>query len=218
MFQNFALTFWKYYLGKYYHSPQRSSFQLSFVHYCVFLIFQCLLISWEPLNCFLLFFYKCSEHYLEKGHLNKETILLHVSLLGAILRYFGACFGVCTSIFESRSPSYLNKSYTDVSCINHKVSVLRKIPQHLSLCWRALSNLSEPILSILHNVLRNVKICLGIFLECLDITLAVTKVKNILGLPLLWKFFSFLVYFVLFPSNSREPSQIYIKIFVDLSF
>ena len=134
------------------------------------------------------------------------------------MRYFGACFGVFTSIFESLCPSYLNKSYTDVFCINHKVSVLRKIQQHLSLCWRALSDLSEPILSILHNVLRNVKICLGIFLECLDITLAVTKVKNILGLPLLWKFFSFLVYFVLFPSNSREPSQIYIKIFVDLSF
>lgn len=59
----------------------------------------------------------------------------------AILRYFWAYFGVCSSSFESCLSSYLIKFYPDAFCITLIVSVLRKISQHLSLCWGTLCNI-----------------------------------------------------------------------------
>lgn len=47
----------------------------------------------------------------------------------------------------------------------------------------------EPILIIFLNVMRNLKLSLDILNKCLCITVVVTKLKNVLGLPLLWKFF-----------------------------
>ena len=81
------------------------------------------------------FLYKCSWYYTEV-YLNKE-IFLHTAsppLLGAILRYFGPHFGVCSSIIESCShpPSLWN--FVHVFCIILTINVLRKISHHAFLC------------------------------------------------------------------------------------
>ena len=145
---------------------------------CVASFFKCLSISWEPFSCFTLFFNKCSWYYLG-DYLTKETFFpASLPVLGAILRYFGAYFGLCSSSFESCFSSYLMKFNTDVFCITVIVSVLRKISQHLSLCWWTLCNILGPILGILLDVLRNVKYSLEILHECLDITVVVTRLRN----------------------------------------
>lgn len=88
-----------------------------------------------------IFFYKCSWYYLG-DYLTKETFFPASLLLPrAILRYFWAYFGVCSSSFESCLSSYLIKFYPDAFCITLIVSVLRKISQHLSLCWGTLCNI-----------------------------------------------------------------------------
>ena len=46
-----------------------------------------------------------------------------------------------------------------------------------------------PIFSIFFNVLRNEKHSLDTFHECLDITVVVTKLRNVLGFPQPWGFF-----------------------------
>ena len=109
-------------------------------------------------------------------------------MLGAILMYCGAHFGVCFSIFESWSPSYLMKFYTDVFCITLTVNILRKDSQHLSLCWGALCNIFGSLLGILLNVLKNVKNFLDVLHNCLHITAVVTKLINVLILALHWAF------------------------------
>ena len=43
-------------------------------------------------------------------------------------------------------------------------------------------------LGILLNVLRNLKHYIDIWHECLDITVVLTKLRNVLGFPLLWTF------------------------------
>ena len=101
---------------------------------CVLLLFWCSSISWEPFNCFTLHFYRCSWYYTEVC-LNKETFLHTASppLLGAILRYFGAHFGVCSSIIESCSHLTL-WNFVHVFCIILTINVLRKISHHAFLC------------------------------------------------------------------------------------
>ena len=74
------------------HSPQGSCFELLFVHFCVSLLFLSSSISWKPFDSFTIIFYKCSWYFSE-GYLTKETFSQHsTSLLGAMLRYFGAHF------------------------------------------------------------------------------------------------------------------------------
>ena len=103
-------------------------------------------------------------------------------------------------------------------CITLTVNVLRKISIHLSLCWGTLCNIFGPILGILLNVLRDLKRSLDILHECLDITVVVTKLSDVLASLCFEHFWVLLVYFVLFSSNSREQSQNFIWIFVNLSF
>ena len=64
------------------------------------------------------------------------------------------------------------------------VNVLRKISQDLSLCWGELNNIFGSILGIFLDVLRNVKHSLDFFHQCLNITVVVTKLRKVRGLPL----------------------------------
>ena len=148
------------------------------------LLFWCSSISWEPINCFTLFFCKYSWYYLE-GYLIKETFLQRLFLCWVP---FWGILGVCSSIFESCFPSYPMSVYTGVFCITLTVNLLRKISQHLFLYWEPLGNIFGSILGVLPNILRNVKQSLDNLYEWLDITAVVTKLRNVLDLALLWIF------------------------------
>ena len=71
---------------------------------------------------------------------------------------------------------------------------------------------------IIVNALRNSKHSLNVLHEFLDITVVVTKLKNVLGSLCFVHFVVFLVRFVICSSNGREPLNIFIWIFVYLSF
>ena len=70
------------------------------------------------------------------------------------------------------------------------------------------------VLSIFINALRNLKCSLDILNKCLDNTAVVTKLKNVLSVPLLHFFGVFLVYFVVCFSKNSKPSDIFISIFI----
>ena len=55
-----------------------------------------------------------------------NTLFFSISLLGAILRYFGAHFRVCSSIFESYSPFYLVKFCANVCVLLCQSKYLEK--------------------------------------------------------------------------------------------
>ena len=71
---------------------------------------------------------------------------------------------------------------------------------------------------IIVNALRNSKHSLNVLHQFLDITVVVTKLKNVLGSLCFAHFVVFLVRFAICSSNSREPRNIFIWIFVYLSF
>ena len=62
------------------------------------------------------------------SHYFSQMFLALFRGLGAILRYFGARFGVCCSIFQSCSLSYLTKFCTAVFSITMTVKVLGIFP------------------------------------------------------------------------------------------
>ena len=69
----------------------------------------------------------------------------------------------------------------------HSHSTKKKFTARIPLLG-ALCNIFGSILGILFNVLRNLKHSLDNLHECLDITVVVTKPRNVLVFPLLWTF------------------------------
>ena len=170
------------------HSPQGICFELSSAYFGVLILFRCSSIFWEAFNCFTLLLYYCSWYYSYKVTLEKKSLYSFSPSIGSYFEVFWSSFCGMSSIVESWSPSFLMKFYAEHFCMTLTVNVLRKISQDLSLCWWELCNIFGPILGIFLNVLRNVKHSLDFFHECLNITVAVTKLRKVLGLPLSWTF------------------------------
>ena len=97
------------------------------------------------------------------------------SLMEAILRYFGDPFGVCFSFLENFSTLFywiLPRCflyYSDIQCATKNFAARSSLLEHY------------PVL----HILRNVKYSFDILHECLGITVAVIKLKSVLGTPLL---------------------------------
>ena len=125
------------------------------------------------------------------------------------MKYFGAHFGVYSSIFQSCSSSYLIKYFIDGFCITLRINVIRKISHHVSLCLGHYT----AYFGYIPQYLQKLKHSLDFLHECLDITVVFTKLRDMLGLPLLWAFWVILVNFVLCSTNSREPSNIFMCMF-----
>ena len=99
----------------------------------------------------------------------------------------GSHFGlILCMLFYSWKISYLMKFCSYIFCISVRFIVLRTTLQHVSLSFM---QYLESILIIFLNVMRNLKHSLDILNKCLFITVVVTKLKNVLDLSLLWKFF-----------------------------
>ena len=128
-------------------------------------------------------------------------------MLAAILRYFRAHFRACSSFFENFSPSYLMKFCADVFDIifticqvSFFISFLQCAKKKIDSTCPSARGIMQTILGIFHNISRNLKYSLDILQECLEITAMVTKVKNVLGLPLLWTFLGISVpFYTMFP-------------------
>ena len=122
-------------------------------------------------------------------------------------------------LFLRSVSSYLIKFWTDVFCITRTLNVLRNISRHVSLCWGHCP-VFELIFVIFLNVLRNLKDFLDILHKWLDITVVITKFKNVLDFPLLWTFvvyfWSILYYLLHIVWNHLKFS--FVWIFVYLSF
>ena len=104
-----------------------------------------------------------------------KKLFNNISLLtGAVLRYFGAHFGVCTFIFESCSPSYFMEFCTDVFLCYYDNQCAEKNFNTYPSLW----GIMQPMLGIFLNVLRNLKHSLDLLHECHDITVMVTKLRT----------------------------------------
>ena len=99
--------------------------------FLILLLFWCSSISWETFNCYTSFLADVFGINQRRSSL-KKRFTVSTPLPGAFLRYFGDHFGVCFSIFETCSLSYLIKFCTDAFCIILTVNKLRKISQLVS--------------------------------------------------------------------------------------
>ena len=120
--------------------------------------------------------------------------------LGAILRYFrGSIWGMLLyfwELFPIFSYEILYRCFSYYSDSKYTKKDFNTYIPLLGALWSILG----PTLGTFLNALRKLKHSLDILHECLDITMVVTKLRNVLGLPLLWAFFgcflSIILYYV----------------------
>ena len=115
--------------------------------------------------------------YYTECYITKKLFVAPSLPLRGILRYFEAHFGVFSSIFESCSPSYSEQMFFVLLL----QSVYKETFHCLHSCAGGIMQYFGLILGILHNVLRNLKHSIDILHECLDITVVVTKLVNVLA-------------------------------------
>ena len=102
-------------------------------------------------------------------------------------------------------------------CFTLTVTELRQISQRVSFSW-GYYTIFRPNLGVLLNVLRNVEHFLDILHECPNITLVVTKLRNVLGSPLLLTFSGCIWSIRYYVPQKVENQQIFPSEFFLLNF
>lgn len=150
----------------------------------VYRYFLCFYIFCKAFSCLLSNFLQVFSVIPHSGNF----FITYPPLLGAIWRYFGSYFWLCSSIHENFPAFHLMKSRTDVFCTNLRVNVLRKISQHAFVCLKHYA-VFLAYFGYISQCLERLKTDIDILNKCLDISVVVTKLKNMLWLSLLWTFY-----------------------------
>ena len=141
-------------------------------------LFFCSSFSWEPFYCFTSFFADVLGITQRISPLRKTFFIIYSSAGSHIEVFWCLFWGYAPLFLSTVPPSYLIKFCTDIFCDSH---CAKTVSEH-----EFLYSTFGPILGIFLNVLGNLIYFLDILLECLDITVVVTKLKNMFGLFLLW--------------------------------
>ena len=180
--------------------PIRAIFCYFFAHICVLIPFFLFFFFLRTILLLHIIFFTDVLGITQRIAPPRKTFFIIYSSVGSHIEVFWCLFwGYAPLFLRTVPPSYLIKFCTDIFCDSHCAKTVSEL--------EFLHSTFGPILDIFLNVLENLKYFLDILLECLDITVVVTKIKNMLGLFLLWiclGVFGPIGIMLLCTSNSRE--------------